>query len=170
MKTIGIFYGSSTGNTEEVAKSIATKLGVDKKHVFDVANVSIELVNNYEILFLGASTTGVGDLQDDWDGLEVTLSTQDLSQKQVAVFGMGDSSSYSDSFCEAINLLVLAAEKAGAAVVGGGVDASAYSFDSSLSEVDGKFSGLPLDEDNESELTDARLTQWLEQVKLECSL
>ena len=29
MKTIGIFYGSSTGTTEDIAKRIAAKLGVD---------------------------------------------------------------------------------------------------------------------------------------------
>ena len=31
MKTIGIFYGSSTGTTEGIAKRIAEKLGVKTK-------------------------------------------------------------------------------------------------------------------------------------------
>ena len=36
MKTIGIFYGSSTGTTEDIAKRIATKLGVDASNLYDV--------------------------------------------------------------------------------------------------------------------------------------
>lgn len=35
MKTIGIFYGSSTGTTEDIAKRIAAKLGVDASNLYD---------------------------------------------------------------------------------------------------------------------------------------
>ena len=37
MKKIGIFYGSSTGMTAEVAQEIAKLMGVDEKDVHDVA-------------------------------------------------------------------------------------------------------------------------------------
>ena len=40
MKTIGIFYGSSTGTTEDIAKRIAAKLGVDASNLYDVAKAS----------------------------------------------------------------------------------------------------------------------------------
>ena len=40
MKTIGIFYGSSTGTTEGIAKRIAEKLGVEDKDIHDVSNAS----------------------------------------------------------------------------------------------------------------------------------
>ena len=36
---IGIFYGSSTGTTAEVAEKIAKQLGVDAADVYDVAKV-----------------------------------------------------------------------------------------------------------------------------------
>ena len=67
MKTIGIFYGSSTGTTEGIAKRIAEKLGVEDKDIHDVSNASPADVAPYEILLLGCSTWGAGDLQDDWD-------------------------------------------------------------------------------------------------------
>ena len=67
MKTIGIFYGSSTGTTEGIAKRIAEKLGVEDKDIHDVSNASPADVAPYEILLLGCSTWGTGDLQDDWD-------------------------------------------------------------------------------------------------------
>lgn len=66
MKTIGIFYGSSTGTTESVAKRIAQKLGVEDAHLYDVAKASPADMASYEVLILGSSTWGAGDLQDDW--------------------------------------------------------------------------------------------------------
>ncbi|MEO3236838.1 flavodoxin domain-containing protein, partial [Parabacteroides distasonis] len=56
MKTIGIFYGSSTGTTEGIAKRIAEKLGVEDKDIHDVSNASPADVAPYEILLLGCST------------------------------------------------------------------------------------------------------------------
>jgi flavodoxin len=38
MSKIGIFYGSSGGNTEGIAKKIASKLGVGSADVRDVAS------------------------------------------------------------------------------------------------------------------------------------
>ena len=40
--------------------------------------------------------------------------------------------------------------------------------DDSKSVIDGKFCGLAIDEDNESELTDQRLQAWVQQISSEC--
>ena len=61
MKTIGIFYGSSTGTTEDIAKRIAAKLGVDASNLYDVAKASPSDLAGYEVLILGSSTWGTGD-------------------------------------------------------------------------------------------------------------
>lgn len=167
MKTIGIFYGSSTGNTQDAAQLIGTKLGA--KDVIDVAKASADQLASYDVLILGSSTWGVGDLQDDWDGFVNQLKKQDLSGKTVAVFGCGDSASYSDSFCDAVGILVKTAKEAGAAVVGS-VDASDYEYDDSQAFEDGKFLGLALDFDNESDKTDERIANWTEQLKAEIGL
>lgn len=66
MKTIGIFYGSSNGTTEGVAKQIAEKLGVKSSDIHDVSQASPADFAPYEVLLLGSSTWGAGDLQDDW--------------------------------------------------------------------------------------------------------
>lgn len=58
MKTIGIFYGSSTGTTEGIANRIADKLRIDSKDVHDVSNASPADVSPYEALLLGSSTWG----------------------------------------------------------------------------------------------------------------
>ena len=66
MKKIGIFYGSSTGTTESVAHTIAQKLGVASNDVHDAPKLTGEMVKEYDVLVLGTSTWGCGELQDDW--------------------------------------------------------------------------------------------------------
>ena len=63
MKTIGIFYGSSTGTTEGIAKRIAEKLGVEDKDIHDVSNASPADVAPYEI-FCDAIGTIYSDLRN----------------------------------------------------------------------------------------------------------
>ncbi len=167
MSNKGIFYGSSTGNTQNAAALIAIGLGVGKSDVFDISNVTPELLMGYDVLIFGSSTWGFGDLQDDWDGFIGKFEKMDLSGKKVAVFGTGDSSSYSDTFCDAVGIIAEAVEKAGAILIGKGTDASDYSFDSSKAVSDGVFCGLPLDEDNESGKTGERINRWVKQLKSE---
>lgn len=158
-KTI-VVYGSSTGTCEAIAGKIAEKLGVEAINVSDLtADVIVENDN----LLIGTSTWGAGELQDDWyDGVD-TLKGADLSGKVVAVFGCGDSASYSDTFCGAMKELYDAA-KAGGATVVGEVDIDGYTFDDSDAVVDNKFVGLALDDINENDKTDGRIDAWLEQI------
>lgn len=165
----GLFYGSSSGNTKSVADAIAKELGIDKSDIFDIANATPELLLKYDALILGSSTWGVGDLQDDWDGFINKFEKMDLAGKKVAVFGTGDSSSYSDSFCDAVGIIAEAAGKTGATLIGQGVDASDYSFDDSRAAKDGAFCGLVLDEDNESGKTNNRINSWVGKLKTELS-
>ena len=168
MKTIGIFYGSSNGTTESVAKQIAEKLGVKSADIHDVGQASPADFASYEVLLLGSSTWGAGDLQDDWyDGVKV-LKKCDLSHKSVALFGCGDSDSYSDTFCDAIGILYEDLKDTHCKFCGA-TDTAGYTFDSSIAVVDGKFVGLPLDEVNEDNKTDERISAWVEQVKQEIS-
>ncbi len=163
MKKTAIFYGSSTGNTESVAKQIAELLNAD---VFDVANNPIEELKNYQNLIFGTSTWGIGDLQDDWDSFISTLEKTDLSGKTCAIFGLGDSSTYSDSFVDGIGTIYKAIENKGCKIVGF-VDTTGYDYEESKAEIDEKFVGLPLDENNESNLTKDRINKWVEQIKVE---
>ncbi|MDR1554766.1 MAG: flavodoxin, partial [Campylobacteraceae bacterium] len=40
-----------------------------------------------------------------------------------------------------------------------------YSFEESTAVVDGKFVGLIVDEDNQSDLTESRVEKWVESIK-----
>lgn len=163
MEKIGIFYGTSTGNTEYAAKLLAEKLG--SVPVFDVANVAINKLSDFDLLIFGSSTLGWGDLQDDWYDFIEEIKKVDLSGKKVAVFGLGDSASYSETFCDAIGLIATVAKEAGASLIGDNVPVSEYEFEESVAVADGVFCGLPLDEDNEADKTEERIERWANQLK-----
>jgi flavodoxin, long chain len=155
-KTI-VVYGSSTGTCESIAQTIGQKTGAE---VIEVVNLSAEQLEGADNILLGTSTWGGGELQDDWyDGVK-TIRQTNLSGKKVAIFGCGDSASYSDSFCSGMKELYDAAQAAGATLVGE-VSTEGYTYDDSEAVVDGKFVGLALDEENEGDKTEARIDAWL---------
>lgn len=161
MKKTVVVYGSSTGTCESVAQTIGEKLGAD---VINVTDLTEDIVKDNDNLVLGTSTWGSGEMQDDWyDGVKV-LKNAGLQGKTVALFGVGDSESYSDTFCGGMKELYDACVEAGANVLPG-VDASGYTYDDSDSVVDGKFVGLALDETNEDDKTPERIDAWIEQIK-----
>jgi flavodoxin I len=155
-KTI-VVYGSSTGTCETIAQTIGEKLGAEVINVSDLTEDQIAGADN---LVLGTSTWGAGEMQDDWyDGVKV-LKAAGLTGKKVAVFGCGDSESYSDTFCGGMKELYDAAEAAGATMVGH-VSTDGYNYDDSDAVVDGQFVGLALDDVNEDDKTESRIEAWL---------
>ncbi|VTN15032.1 Flavodoxin-1 [Raoultella terrigena] len=67
MAIIGIFFGSDTGNTENIAKMIQKQLGKDVADVHDIAKSSKEDLQGHDILLLGIPTWYYGEAQCDWD-------------------------------------------------------------------------------------------------------
>ena len=160
MGKTAIIYGSTTGTTEDIAGRIASKLNIAQGDIYEISKVTADTVAGYDTLLLGSSTWGSGDLQDDWyDGIE-TLKGAELAGKKIALFGCGDSSSYSDTFCSALGTIYNDLKDSGATFVGS-VDPSDYTFDGSDAVVDGQFVGLPIDEVNESDKTDERISNWV---------
>ena len=160
MGKTAIIYGSTTGSTEDIAGRIASQLNIAQEDIYEVSKVTADTVAPYDTLLLGSSTWGSGELQDDWyDGVE-TLKGADLAGKKIALFGCGDSSSYSDTFCSALGVIYNDLKDSGATFVGR-VDPSDYTFDGSDAIVDGEFIGLPIDEVNEQDKTDDRISRWV---------
>ncbi|MFA6746164.1 MAG: flavodoxin [Bacteroides graminisolvens] len=167
MKKVALFFGSTTGTCEEIAYKIAKQLNLSKSDVYNVTDLSADKVAEYEVLLLGTSTWGDGELQDDWyDGIEV-LKGVDLADKTVALFGCGDSESYSDTFCDGIGLLYKDLKASGCTFIGNKVPTDSYEFASSLAVDNGAFVGLAIDDLNQSDLTDARIEDWVNELKRE---
>ena len=165
MNKIGVFYGSTTGTTEDVAHRIAEKLNVPQGDIHDVSALTDALVKEYGVLVLGTSTWGVGELQDDWYGFLDQLKAQDLSGKKVALFGCGDSGSYPDTFCDAVGLIYDGLQQSGCTFVGAYAP-EGYDETGSLVCRGGKFVGLAVDE-SAPDKTDRRVAAWCEQIKNE---
>ncbi len=159
MKSI-IVYGSTTGNTEAVSAKIADKLGAE---AFAVADCPPEKLGEFELIILGVSTWGAGDLQDDWEEALTTLKEVDFTGKKVALFGLGDQDGYPDTFVDGMGTLYDMVTKKGAQVVGM-TSAKGYDFTNSTALRDGRFVGLVLDEDNQAELSDERIGAWIHEI------
>ena len=161
MNKIAIVYGSSTGATESVAERIKASLG--DADLFNADSVSVDDLKPYDFLIFGASTTGIGDLQDDWEILLPKIEKMDFAGKKVAIFGLGDSASFSTSFAGGMYAIYKALKEKAEFV--GFVSTDGYTFDESDAVINGKFVGLALDEDNEYNETDARIAAWVEDLK-----
>ncbi len=148
-----------------MANQIADKMGVAASDVHSADKLSADLVKEYDLLILGTSTWGDGELQDDWyDGIKV-LKSADLSFKSIALFGCGDSESYCDTFCDGMGILYEDLKDSGCSFIGNKVGTDGYSFSSSIAVVNGAFVGLALDEVNESDKTAERIDNWTAELK-----
>ncbi len=163
MKHIGVFYGSTTGTTAEVAGRIAEALGVADADVHNVAETAPSAVGDYDILVLGSSTWGSGELQDDWvdflDGLEMLA----LNGKKIALFGCGDET-MSDTFCGAVGILYDRLQRTGAEFIAP-FNTDGYHYDRTPAEKDGKIVGLLIDEVNHPVMTGDRIKAWTALIK-----
>lgn len=165
MKTIGIFYGSSTGTTKEVAESIAKHLGVEGRDIHDVAESRPSQLGDYDVLILGSSTYGSGELQDDWYDFIAGAEQLDLKGKTIAIFGCGDET-MTDTFCEAVGIIYDRMRKTEANFIGE-FPATCYDYGHTSAEVDGIIRGLLIDNVNHPDLTPGRVEEWCQVVERE---
>ena len=162
---IGIYYGSTTGNTQAIAEGIGRRFegGGNEVTVKSVGSAEPAELSGYDLLVLGSSTWGVGELQDDWDAFLPKIASAELADKNVAFFGTGDQSSWADSFLDAVGILYEEVAKLGVKVVGS-CPVDGYDFSSSRAVVDGQFVGMAFDEDNQSDQTESRINEWVDSL------
>ncbi|MBR1870962.1 MAG: flavodoxin domain-containing protein [Kiritimatiellae bacterium] len=139
MATTKVIFGSTTGMTEAVAGKIADALGTTAVNV----NAADADAFNADVLALGTSTWGLGDLQDDW-AAQLDNVKANFAGKKVVVFGLGDGVGFADTYCVAAQTIADAATAAGATLVG---------------EI------VKIDEANEADKTDERIAKIVEIVK-----
>lgn len=156
-----IFYASSTGNTEFVAEKINEKL--DDFELIDIASDGVEKMNECDSIIIGVSTWGEGDLQDDWEDCLSDVQEVDFTNKKVALFGLGDQDGYPDEFVDALGIMYEELSSKDVEIVGN-TSIKGYEYDDSKAEVNGKFVGLVIDEDNQSELTEERISTWCSEI------
>lgn len=173
MKKIGIFFGTDSGSTRLIAKTIYRKLGseiADKP--ININRVELEDIMQYDSIIFGTPTYGQGELpgratgmqSDSWSEVLPVLGFEDFSGKTIALYGLGDQEKYSATFASALGDVYQVLKKRGANIIGSW-PTDGYQFSASQSIVDDKFVGLVIDQSNQRLLTDERLNNWLEIIK-----
>jgi flavodoxin II len=168
---IGLFYGSSTCYTEMCAEKIQQYFGNNDKgeaHVdlFNIADTPLTKMTEYSSLILGIPTWDYGELQEDWENCWDDIDTIDFKNKTVALFGLGDQIGYPEWFLDAMGYLHNKTLIQGANVIGYW-PTEGYTFTGSqaLSEDQSQFLGLALDDENQFNQTDERISNWCKQLK-----
>lgn len=170
-KEIGLFYGSTTGNTEDIAELIAIEAGSERVAIHDIAAEGIEALDQYRFLILGIPTWDYGELQEDWSDVWAELDDKELSGVTCALFGLGDQVGYGEWFLDSMGALHDKLVSRGARLVGYW-PVSGYDFEASkaLTEDKQQFVGLAIDEDCQGQQSGARVARWVPQVLSEFGL
>lgn len=169
-KLLGIFYAPSGGSVHKVARLIKQKLSVLHPDVFVISDITPLTMLDYQNLILVCSTLGRNtwemEQKDPWSSFIPQMLRIRLNGRKVAIAGLGDHVSYPNNFVDGMGILGNTIEEIGGQLVGF-TETRDYVFNDSRALRDGKFIGLPLDEDYEAEKTENRLSQWLTQLRIE---
>jgi flavodoxin I len=169
MAKVGVFFGTDTGNTRRIAKEIATALGAAKP--VNIRNANVEDLLACEALILGTPTYGEGQLPglstgnatESWEEFLPKLAGHDFTGKKVAIYGLGNQKSYPVEFVDAMFYLYQQFAQCGATMIGAW-GTEGYTFKKSKAVIDDRFVGLALDQENQKDLTPARLDAWLKML------
>ncbi len=165
MANIGIYVGSSTGITMQIAEQIQQALGEDHADLFDLEDdyMDFDEILEYDYLIFGCSTWGAGEVQFNWVEPLQDLANEkpDFTGKTIALFGAGDCKDHGEQFVSALGVLYDIFTERGASFIAP-FPTDGYSFEYSKAVRDGKFVGFPFDQVNEKDKTPDRLKQWLE--------
>lgn len=158
-------FGATELVAEKVAAALGAELGTEVPHR-DVAWYELEGLAENDLIVLGLSTWNIGQLPSDLEFRLPELAALDLHGKLLALFGTGDAVGYPDTYLDALQtvddaLLTTGIERIGDWPVAG------YDFVESRAQRGEFFIGLGVDEDNEPELTDERVTAWVKKVVAE---
>ena len=168
-----LIYGSDTGNTENVIDNYLLSIfepyfEIESKCINDITSNDWK---SHDFYILSIPTWYDGELQSDWEDYFEEFKTIDFTGKTIAIFGLGDQIGYDEWFCDGIGILAEVVEKNGGKVIGHTEKDDSFDFETSKALKDeNTFWGLALDEDNQDELTEERLKNWFNKLKLELNV
>lgn len=171
---VGIFFGTSTGNTENIADLIAAEFGDDAEGPIEIDELQGNLADKFgqfDALVVGTPTWNTGaDTERSGVGWDEVYygEMQDLSLqgKKVAVFGVGDQISYAENYADASGELHDVFETLGCKMMGY-TSQEGYEHEASKAIRGEQFCGLLCDEINQDDLSTERVENWVAQLKAE---
>lgn len=189
---IGLFYGSTTGNTDAIAELIRDEFGSGIVRLHCIAEANTQDFTNYNNFIIGTPTWEIGKLQSDWEVFFPKLDEIDFKGKKVAYFGLGDQIGYPYNFLDAMGILASKITSLGGIRIGSWSCEGYYFQDSkaliqstytlsvngsktlleskqlangAYAFIQREFVGLAIDEDNQPDLTEIRIGIWVNQIR-----
>jgi flavodoxin I len=177
---VGIFYGTSTGNTQTCADLLYEAFGPDvAAEPVDIDSLAGEVgavaaaLAEHDTLVVGTPTWNTGaDTERSGTGWDEIYYAQlpemhaALRGKAVAVFGLGDQESYGENFADATGELYDVFSGLGCRMLGAWSQEGYEHQDSKAIRGD-NFCGLVLDMMNQEDLTEERIQTWVAQLLAE---
>jgi flavodoxin I len=166
MEKIAIFFGPLNGSVHRVAKLVASKIGTETVDLIHIATASATDLAKYNKIIFGISTVGKDSWQQkfdntDWSHFFHVVDAFNFTGKKIAIFGLGDHITYAYHFVDSMGLLAKTIKRQGGEIFGQ-VSTEGYTFQDSEALMEGQFVGLPIDEDFEPELTEERVSAWVD--------
>jgi len=168
-KTV-LFFSPEGGNVDRVANKLGELIGNDKVDIIPVKEVEKGDLYKYNKIILVGSTVGADHwnneiVVNEWPKFFTKIKEISFEKKKVAIVGLGNSVLYPEHFADGMAVLYERIIQQYGEILGF-VDAKDYDFtDSEAVNDEGFFCGLPIDEDNEAELTTERLEKWISILK-----
>jgi len=172
---VNLIYGTETGFTKRVGEQILRTLAVSNYwcSMKSLSQVEEKDWTDCDLTIIGAPTwceprlDEYGQYSDDWNDYYETFRDIDFTGQRVALYGLGDQIGYGHNFVDALGMMAEVVLKNGGTLYGK-VSQDGYEYPESKGiDEDGLFYGLPIDEDNESNLTVQRVNDWISQLKEE---
>lgn len=169
---VGIFFGTSTGNTANVADMIAEEFGDDAEGPFEIDELQGSVAKTfaeYDALVVGTPTWNTGaDVERSgtgWDEIYYgEMQDLKLQGKNVAVFGLGDQISYGENYADASGELHDVFQELGCNMMGY-TSQEGYEHEASKAIRGDLFCGLLCDEVNQEDLSVERVENWVAQLR-----
>jgi len=172
---VNLIYGTETGFTQRVGQSILRKLATNNYwcSMKKIDQLEKKDWTDCDLTIIGAPTwceprlDEFGQYSDDWNDYYPEFAKIDFTGQRVALYGLGDQIGYGDNFVDALGMMAKVVLANGGTLYGR-VSTDDYEYPNSLGiDENGLFYGLPIDEDNESDLTQRRVDNWVLQLKEE---
>jgi flavodoxin I len=168
MKKTAIIYSFSTKKTGKIAERIKEEFNDDQVEMVNAEDLTEEKFSSYDQIIMGVPTWFDGELPNYWDEFVPAIEDLDLSEKRIALYGLGDQKGYPENFLDGMGIMAEVLEANGAKLVGF-TSSEGYQFESSRALRGNQFTGLAIDYENQGSMNKERVAAWVNQLKSEFS-
>ncbi len=174
MKKIVLLYWGKGGNVEDTAHKVYNMFDPQTIDIFDLVSFDFNSIENYDLMILGHSTIGAENWHEakadnEWNRFFRKIESKGGCKIIAASFGLGNEILYPDHFVDGLGIYKEEMDNLKIKMIGQW-PTDGYKYTDSDGEKDGFFYGLALDVDNQTKLSEERISAWTDEIKKEMNL